>query len=132
MTGTIGVVTVATTAWLAHKNLRVQHERALATERRALYGRFLGALREVEHCDIYITSTEEFDDEALTHEAVRAYRDACARASALLAEISIVAPACVEQVAAEYYDVVVLKRSPDSLARVRIALADAMREDVTA
>ncbi|MEU8242142.1 hypothetical protein AB0C07_28145 [Actinoplanes missouriensis] len=124
VTGTVGLFTIL----LARKTLRVQHERALAAERRGLYGKFLGALREVEHCDIRVASTEDLD-ETLSQSAVQAYRDARTRASALLAEISIVAPPSVERAAKAYYDAAVLKPS-ESAAPLRLALTEAMRADI--
>jgi hypothetical protein len=102
-TGTIGTVTISTTIWLAHKTFHIQNERAMKAERRALYGRFLKFVHEMEECAIRI-GIDIPDDDLEDKGAATDYRAARSGAIAALVEISIVSPSAVEELARQQLD----------------------------
>lgn len=132
VTGTIGTVTISVTTWMAHKTLRIQGDRLVKTDRRALYGKFLGALHELEHLGLSISlRQDEQGDEA--KDEVGDFRKARATAHATLAEISIVGPDSVESAASDYFNLLMksaLTANHINTATARLELLREMRKDV--
>lgn len=132
VTGTIGTVTISVTVWLARKTSWLQNERSLKAERRALYGRFLGATYEMEQSGLRL-GLADADDWPDAGEPVKEYRSARAKAAALLMEISIVAPGSVAETANGFLDDLMraefgAKRSTVAPSKAR--LLEEMRQDI--
>ncbi|MFC7532130.1 hypothetical protein [Actinoplanes sp. GCM10030250] len=131
VTGTVGTVTISVTAWLAHKTLRIQHDRNLRSDRRSLYGRLLGALHEMKHSEIRMLSAEDLE-EIEVQKITQSCRDAQTKAAALLAEVSIVAPLSVDQAATDYFEAIAKRDTGSQLAQLQVRLLQEMRKDIAA
>ncbi|MDG4833594.1 hypothetical protein O7627_30435 [Solwaraspora sp. WMMD1047] len=131
VTGAVGTVGISATVWLAHKQFRIQEERALNTDRRTAYGAFLKYTQQMEDCAARLRAESSLPEP--TEVSITAYKDARSGATAALAEVSILGPDAVFDIAEAYLSTLVrngLQSDRDEIVAYKAAVLQVMRAEL--